>query len=59
MCVLEHVNVLGDALDFEVVALHFIMQHQLVEGVLAGSPCFEVVKEVIQGNLRVKRVVLS
>ena len=26
--VLEHVNVLGDSLDLEVLALHFVMQSQ-------------------------------
>ena len=36
---LEHVNVLGDALDLQMIALHFIMQCKEVKGVLAGAPC--------------------
>ena len=40
--VLEHVDILGDSLDLEVVALHFVMQRQYVEGVPAGAPRLEV-----------------
>ena len=44
--VLEHVDILGDALDLdldlEVVALHFVMQRQEFEGVPAGAPRLEV-----------------
>ena len=32
LCILEHINILGDPLYFEVIALHFIMQRQEVEG---------------------------
>ena len=39
--VLEHVYVLGDSLDLEMVALHFVIQLE-VEGVPAGAPCLEV-----------------
>ena len=40
--VLEHVNVLGDSLNLEVVALHFVMQHQEVKGVPDDAPHLEV-----------------
>ena len=43
-------------LDLEVVALHFIMQRQEVEGLPAGSPHLEVGKYVLGGNLGVERV---
>ena len=56
MCVLEHVNVLEDALDLEVVALYFIMQHQEVEGVPAGTPCLEACKDIFGNDIGVKRV---
>ena len=36
--VLEHVNVLGDSLDLEVLALNFVMQLQEAEDVPDGSP---------------------
>ena len=31
--VLEHIDILGDALELEVVALHFVMQRQEFEGI--------------------------
>ena len=31
--VLEHFDILGDALNFKVIALHFILKHQKVKGV--------------------------
>ena len=40
--VLKHINILGDALDLEVIALHFIMQRQEVEGVPACEPRLEM-----------------
>ena len=40
--VLEHVYVLGDVLDLEVVALNLIMERQEVEGVLAIATHLEV-----------------
>ena len=36
--VLEHIYILGDALDLEVIALQFIAQRQKVEGVTARAP---------------------
>ena len=36
--VLEHNNILGDALNLKMVALHLVVQRQEVEGVLAGAP---------------------
>ena len=59
LCVLKHVNVLGDALKLEVVALHFFMQSQEFEGVPAGAPRFKVGKEVLQGNFGVERFIVS
>ena len=44
MGVLEHINILGDVLDLEVIALHFIMQLQEVEGVLARAPRLDMGK---------------
>ena len=40
--ILDHVDILGDSLDLEVVALHFVMQRQEVEGVPAGATRLEV-----------------
>ena len=37
--VLEHVYVLGDALDLQMIALHFIIQRMDVKGVPACAPC--------------------
>ena len=51
--ILEHVYVLGDALNHEVVALHFVMQRQEVEGVPVGAPRLEVGKYVLGSNLGV------
>ena len=59
LCVLEHVNVFGYALDLEVVELHIIMQLQEVEGVSSGAPRLEVVKEVLWGDLGVNKVGVS
>ena len=42
MDVLEHIDILRDSLDLEVIALHFIMKRQEVEGVPALSPRLEV-----------------
>ena len=53
--VLEHVNVLGVSLDLEVVALHFVMQRQEVEGVPAGAPRLEVCNYILGHNLGVQR----
>ena len=46
MRVLEHIDILGDALDLEVVALHFVMQRQEIDGVPASAPRLKVCKEV-------------
>ena len=59
LCVLEHVNVLLDDLDLEVVTLRFIMQLQEVEGVPDGATRLEVGKDILRGNLGVKRVGVS
>ena len=44
--VLEHVYVLGDALDLQMIALHFIMQRKEVQGVSDGAPRLEVGQEI-------------
>ena len=41
--ILEHIDILGDALKFEVVALHFIMQRQKVEGGTTRASCLKVI----------------
>ena len=51
--ILDHVDILGDSLDLEVVALHFVMQRQEVEGITAGAPRLEVCKEVFWADLGV------
>ena len=38
LCILEHINILGYPLYFEVIALHFIMQRQEVEGMATCAP---------------------
>ena len=42
MGILEHINILGDSLDLEVIALNFIMQRQEVEGVPARASHLEM-----------------
>ena len=42
--VLEHIYILRDALNLEVIALHFVVQRQKVEGVTACAPHLEVRK---------------
>ena len=42
LCILDHINILGNTLYFEVIALHFIMQHKEVEGVATCEPLLEV-----------------
>ena len=38
LCVLEHINILGDSFNLELIALHFVMQHQEVKGVPSRAP---------------------
>ena len=54
LSVLEQVDVLGDSLDLDVVALHFVLQRQEVEGVPTGAPRLEVRKDVFRRDLGVK-----
>ena len=35
----EHINILRDALNLKMVALHLVVQRKEVEGVPAGAPC--------------------
>ena len=44
--VLENINILGDALDLQMIALHFVMQRKEVKGVPDGAPCLKVSQEV-------------
>ena len=51
--VLEHIYILGDSLNLEVIALHFVMQRQKVEGVPACAFCLYVREEVLQCDVGV------
>ena len=51
--VLKHIYILGDALDLEVIALHFVVHRENVEGVTARAPCLEVRKEGMWGDFSV------
>ena len=42
MGVLENIDIVGDSLDLEVIALHFVIQRQEAEGVPARAPHLEV-----------------
>ena len=42
--VLEHIYILGDVLDLEVIALHFVVQRQKVEGGTSRVPRLEMRK---------------
>ena len=46
-------NILGDALDLQMIALHFVMQRKEVKGVTASAPCLKVSKEVLRVYLGV------
>ena len=59
LCILKHINILGDLLYFEVIALDFIMQHQEVEGMATCAPHLEVVKKRLWHNVSVKRLRVS
>ena len=51
--ILKHIYILGDALELEVIALHFVVQRQKVEGVTARAPRLEVRNEVLWGDFSV------
>ena len=53
LCVLEHINIIGDALNLEVIALHFIIKSQEVEGIPSCAPFLEMLEEVLRGNIGV------
>ena len=59
MCILEHINILGDTLYFEVIALNLIMQRQEVEGIATCAPLLEVVKKCICRDVGVKSLCVS
>ena len=56
MGVLEHVDILGDSLELEVVALHFVMQRQEAKSVPAGAPRLEVREDLFWSDLGVQGV---
>ena len=56
LCILEHIYILGDPLYFDVIALHFIMQCQEVEGVATIAPRLEVGKERLWSYIGVERL---
>ena len=43
----------GDALDLQLIALHFVMQREEVKSVPAGAPCLKVIEEVSRAYLGV------
>ena len=57
--ILEHINILRDALNLKMVALHLVVQRQEFEGVPAGAPCLQVCKKIFEGDLRVNGVWVS
>ena len=59
MGVLEHINILGDALNLKVVTLHLVVQLQEVKGVPAGAPCLQVCEKVFWADLVVNSVGVS
>ena len=54
--VLEHINILGDALNLKMVELHLVVHRQEVDGVPAGAPCFQVCKQILGVDLHVNGV---
>ena len=42
--VLEHINILGDALNLQMIAMHRIVHRKEVKGVPDSAPCLEVSK---------------
>ena len=59
MCILEHINILRDPLYFEVIALHFIMQSQEVEGMVTCSPRLDVGEKRLWSDVSVKSLCVS
>ena len=53
MGVLKHIDILGDALDLEVVVLKLVMHHQEVKGVTSIAPRLELRKKVFWADLGV------
>ena len=59
LCILEHTNILGDPLYFEVIALHLIMQRQEVEGMETCAPHLEVGEKLLWSDVGVERLCVS
>ena len=54
--VLENIYILGDVLNLEVIALHFVVQSQKFEGVTARAPRLDLRKEVLWRYFIVERL---
>ena len=54
LCILKNINIVGDPLYFEVIALHLIMQHQEVEGMATCALCLEVDEKCLWFNVGIK-----
>ena len=54
LCILEHINILGDPIYFKVIALHLIIQYQEVEGMETCAPHLEVGKKRLWRDVSVK-----
>ena len=59
LCILEHINILGDPLYFEVISLHFIIQRQEVERMATCAPRLEVDEQSLWYNASVKSLRVS
>ena len=54
LCILKHINIIGDTLYFEVISLHLIMQQQEVEGMSTCAPHLEVGEKRLWCDVGVK-----
>ena len=54
LCILEHINILGDTLYLEVIALHLIMQLQEVKGMENCAPHLEVGEKRLWHDVGIK-----
>ena len=59
LCILEHINLLGDPLYFGVIALNFFMQRQEVEGMSTYAPHLGVGKKRLWCDVGVKHLCVS
>ena len=54
LCILEHINILGDPLYFETIALNLIMKRQEVEGMANCAPHLDLGKQRLWRSVSVK-----